>query len=103
MSDQRRAEPRLRGSAVVVVGVGTSAGRATARRLAAEGASVVAVDRDADAAGATAADARAASEGAPDVRAAAFVGDPDRPADAEALVELVDEIFVSRPDANAEG
>ncbi len=101
MADERRREPRLRGCVAVVVGVGTSAGRAAARRFAAEGADVVAVDRDADAAGATVAEDRVTAAGAPGARAAAFVGDPDRPEDAEALIELVDELFARRAESSA--
>lgn len=100
MTDEHRRAPRLHGCVAVVVGVGTSAGRAAARRLAAEGADVVVVDRDADAAGATVAEARAVSD-APGGRAAAFVGDPDRSEDAEALIELVDEVFVPRAEPAA--
>ncbi len=96
---------RLSGRVAIVTGTGTSQGRAAAMALAREGASVVAVDADADAAGATVAEVRALAEEAGDTtgtggatdacrpRVAAFVGDPDDPADAEALVEMVAEIF----------
>lgn len=96
---------RLAGRVVIVTGTGTSRGRAAAVALAREGASVVAVDVDADGAGATVADVRAlavdggdesATGGATDAcrpSATAFVGDLDDPDDAEALVEMVAEIY----------
>lgn len=99
---------RLTGCVAIVTGTGTSRGRAAAVALAREGSSVIAVDTDADAAGATAAEVRSlaaqpgiATEtgGATDAhrpRVAAFVGDPDDPEDAEALVEMVAELFPER-------
>lgn len=96
---------RLSGRVAIVTGTGTSQGRAAAVALAREGASVVAVDTDADAAGATIADVRALAAETGDTtgtggttdacrpRVAGFVGDPDDPEDAEALIEMVTEIF----------
>ncbi|MEZ5171881.1 MAG: hypothetical protein R3A49_14240 [Acidimicrobiia bacterium] len=95
---------RLSGRVVVVTGTGTPQGRAGAVALAREGAAVVAVDIDADAAAATVAEIHATASDSSDTTAGgatgrcapvavAFVGDPDDPTDAAALVEMVAEIY----------
>jgi NAD(P)-dependent dehydrogenase (short-subunit alcohol dehydrogenase family) len=58
--DPARAAGRLAGKRAIVTGAGSGIGRATARLFAAEGASVLAVDRSADAVEETAASIRGA-------------------------------------------
>lgn len=87
--------PRLAGRVVVVVGADTATGAGTARLLAADGAALLLVGRDAEALGALVAELRDASAG---VRFAVLVGDPGASDDdRSALVEMVGELFVDAP------
>ena len=88
MAADDEQERRLDGCVVVVIGAGTPAGRSASRRLASAGATVVAADPDADAAGGTVAEIRDAGG-----RGAAFVGDVDDDTGADALIEMIAELF----------
>lgn len=79
------ASPALQGKVAVVTGAGSGIGAASARRLAHEGACVVAVDRDADAVHATVADLPG--------DAVAVVADISRERDAERYARVALETF----------
>lgn len=81
LSLDHRAGHRLAGKVAIVTGAGQGIGHAVARRLAAEGALVMAADRGAEGAERTAGELR--QHGAD---AQVFVGDLTDPAQAEALV-----------------
>jgi NAD(P)-dependent dehydrogenase (short-subunit alcohol dehydrogenase family) len=76
--DNARAPGRLVGKVALVTGGGSGIGEAVARRLAAEGAAVVVMDRDGDAAAAVAGDLP---------RGVPIAGDVADPAASEAAVE----------------
>lgn len=78
-----RAGHRLLGKVAVVTGAGQGIGHAVARRLAAEGAWVMAADRGLEGAERTASELREHG-----VEARTFVGDMTDPAQAEALVAV---------------
>src|SRR6266536_1025370 len=82
---RRRPKPKpLAARVALVTGAGSGIGRATARRLAAEGACVLVTDRDADGATAVAAELGGAAQAPGDVALAltADVSDEDQVADA---------------------
>lgn len=87
-SDRAHAAGRLAGKRAIVTGAGSGIGRATARLFAAEGAAVLAVDRDRDAVEATIGLIQA--EGG---RGAGAVADGGRESDVAAFVaQAVDEL-----------
>jgi meso-butanediol dehydrogenase/(S,S)-butanediol dehydrogenase/diacetyl reductase len=80
---------RFEGRVVIVTGAASGIGRATAERLAAEGATVVAVDRDAD--GLAATEKAVADAGTAGAGVAGLIGDVGDPATAAEAVRTATE------------